>query len=894
MVNTKKFSEFTVATLSDSSAEYVGVESGTNMRSDRFPTWTTAGRPTPPFDALMGYNTSLNSYEYYEAATGVWQQFQSGGDVAALVARLAAHTAGDGASMIGLQDQGSVLSKNVQQMSEAAFIVQTNNGTLLNAQALGSLTTGIVKNTTATGVLSIAIPGTDYYAPGDIIPLSDGGTNADLSASAALGGVVYSTATALAILAPTNAANRPLMSGNLAAPTWSTATYPSTTTINQLLYSSANNTVVGLATANNSVLVTSAGGVPSLSDTLPSAVLDNITHVGVQDADLNMGSHYITSLLDPANAQDAATKNYVDVTVAQFASIFPARAATTGALTSTYLNGAAGIGATLTNAGAMAAFELDGVTLNLDDLVLIKDQAAAEENGYYKVTTVGSGAVNWVLTRSINYDEPSEISPGDLFVVTEGATQGNSTWIETSTVTTIGTDPIVFIQYSVALPIPLSAGGTGASLVASDGGIFYSTATAGAILAGTNAAGRMLQSGNLSAPSWSTPTWPSASGTSGTFLQSNGTNNIYSAYTFPTTVPTVGKIFRSDGTNMVGSTATYPDVATTTGTILRADGTNWVASTATYPNTTTANQLLYSSANNTITGLATANSSVLVTDSGGIPSLSTTLPADLKLTTPWITTGIKDVNGNLILGFTAVGSADNYLAINNSTGNSLTVTATGADATLDIWFQNKGTAFYRFQGTSSNGGRLVLYENTSNGTDAILLQPPESMAATRTVQMADTDIACWVVQRASVETGAVATGTTVIPYDDTIPQSGEGIQFMTLAITPKNAANILVIDVTIALSTSAATLNLPQVALFQDSTANALAAMQGALGAATAGSEANVTFRHVMTAGTTSATTFKVRAGYNGAGTTTFNGNGGARIYGGVMASSITITEYSS
>jgi hypothetical protein len=47
---------------------------------------------------------------------------------------------------------------------------------------------------------------------------------------------------------------------------------------------------------------------------------------------------------------------------------------------------------------------------------------------------------------------------------------------------------------------------------------------------------------------------------------------------------------------------------------------------------------------------------------------------------------------------------------------------------------------------------------------------------------------------------------------------------------------------------------------------------------------------HYMTAGTTSATTFKVRGGVN-AGTLTFNGEVGARLFGGVCASSITVTE---
>lgn len=52
-------------------------------------------------------------------------------------------------------------------------------------------------------------------------------------------------------------------------------------TINQLAWYAASGAVVsGLATANNGALVTSAGGVPSISSTLPAAVQGNITTVG--------------------------------------------------------------------------------------------------------------------------------------------------------------------------------------------------------------------------------------------------------------------------------------------------------------------------------------------------------------------------------------------------------------------------------------------------------------------------------------------------------------------------------------------------------------------------------------------------------------------------------------
>ncbi|KKK94727.1 hypothetical protein LCGC14_2679950, partial [marine sediment metagenome] len=67
---------------------------------------------------------------------------------------------------------------------------------------------------------------------------------------------------------------------------YTTATYPATTTINQLLFSSAANTIIGLATSNSQVLQTSAGGVPSFSATLPNAVQDNITRLGIIAVDI--------------------------------------------------------------------------------------------------------------------------------------------------------------------------------------------------------------------------------------------------------------------------------------------------------------------------------------------------------------------------------------------------------------------------------------------------------------------------------------------------------------------------------------------------------------------------------------------------------------------------------
>lgn len=95
------------------------------------------------------------------------------------------------------------------------------------------------------------------------ISLANGGTGASLIASA--GGIVWCDANSMEILAGVAAANRALLSGNLATPAWSTATYPPTTTINQILFSSAANTITGLATANSATLVTSSTGVPAFT-----------------------------------------------------------------------------------------------------------------------------------------------------------------------------------------------------------------------------------------------------------------------------------------------------------------------------------------------------------------------------------------------------------------------------------------------------------------------------------------------------------------------------------------------------------------------------------------------------------------------------------------------------
>ena len=148
------------------------------------------------------------------------------------------------------------------------------------------------------------------------------------------------------------------------------------------------------------------------------------------------------------------------------------------------------------------------------------------------------------------------------------------------------------------------------------------------------------------------------------------------------------------------------------------------------------------------------------------------------------------------------------------------------------------------------------------------------------------------IQVANFQTGILATGTTIIPQDNTIPQITEGDEFMSLAFTPKFANSKLLIQVTTHGSHTSLTRPRHIVALFKDAIVNALAASLTRIGEDRQNIESTQTFSHTEIAGTVDLRTYRVRIGSDLAGTYTFNGNTSAtQQLGGVMASSITITE---
>lgn len=147
-----------------------------------------------------------------------------------------------------------------------------------------------------------------------------------------------------------------------------------------------------------------------------------------------------------------------------------------------------------------------------------------------------------------------------------------------------------------------------------------------------------------------------------------------------------------------------------------------------------------------------------------------------------------------------------------------------------------------------------------------------------------------VLQRWNSETGASSTGTTVLPADNTIPQSTEGDQYFSQPITPGSAANLLEIEHQ-GFYSSSTTINNMTAALFQDAGANAIRALSWVTPAN--GVNTNAIFMiHRMLAALAVATTFKIRTGGNVAGTTRINGQvGGTQLYNGVGLSSLEVRE---
>jgi hypothetical protein len=243
MVDTIKFSEMTDGGDIDNNKKTPGLSGGANVLFNNpwtfLPPGDTASRPTPSAEInyRLRFNTEEQLYEYYDAVLGAWTQLQE------------------------------------SLFTQGPFLTYTADASIPDAQNLGALSDGLLKQTITLGVatLDIAVNGTDYYGPGFVIPPEDGGTGVNNGSNTlTLAGSLQTVGAFAAIFnftAPTNVTFP--TSGTLATTTGSTATL--TGDSGTATASGGNINVVGTATG---LTFTGATDTLTLGGTL------NVAHGG--------------------------------------------------------------------------------------------------------------------------------------------------------------------------------------------------------------------------------------------------------------------------------------------------------------------------------------------------------------------------------------------------------------------------------------------------------------------------------------------------------------------------------------------------------------------------------------------------------------------------------------
>ena len=396
---------------------------------------------------------------------------------------------------------------------------------------------------------------------------------------------------------------------------------------------------------------------------------------------VDVANKRITSVAEPTQSSDAATKNYVDAVKTGLDVKDSVIVTTTGNLTATYSNGTSGVGATLTNSGTQAAITIDSRVLVVGERVLVKDQTTALQNGFYKVTTVGTASTNWVLTRTVDADEDSEITPGAFTFVEEGTVGANNGYVCTNVgAITIGTTPITFVQFSGAGSViagdgltktgnTLNAVGTNNRISISADAIDISSSYVGqSTITTLGTIGTGTWQGSVIAGEYG-GTGVANTGktiTLGGNLTTSGAHNTTLTTTANTTLtlPVTGTLATLDGTEtFTNKTLTSPVIATivNSGTLTLPTSTDTLvgrATTDTLTNKTITGAVITTgSINNTPIGASTANTGAFTTlAASGAVTLTSATDATNLTTAAVVLSGGLAVTKSMFVGINITGA----------------------------------------------------------------------------------------------------------------------------------------------------------------------------------------------------------------------------------------------
>lgn len=490
----------------------------------------------------------------------------------------------------------------------------------------------------------------------------------------------------------------------------------------------------------------------------------NATTANITTANITAGTVSTT----PSSANDIANKTYVDTLVASGIHFHqPVRVESPINLNATYNNGTSGVGATLTNAGTQVALVIDGVTVSVNDRVLVYQQTTQTQNGIYVVTDTGSGSTNWVLTRSSDADtyvinSANGLSEGSTVFVQEGSTgAGESYTCNTSGVITFGTTNITFAQISSA---QIYSAGTGLTLSGTQFSITntgtagtYGSASAVPVFT-TNAQGQVTSVTNTSIAITGAAVSGNIAGqagsvanalTAGTYLTSGGTYDGSAARTFAvdaTSANTVSKVVARDSSGNFSAgtiTATLSGAATsaTTATNLAGGAANQIAYQTSSGTTnfavapTVSSTYLYWNGSAFAWGAVTSGTVTSITAgtylTGGTITTSGTIAVDATSANTASKVVARDASGNFSAGTITASLSGNATTSTTagsitSQANSATITATSNNTANQIVLRDGSGNFSAGTITASLNG------NASTATSATTSGSTSGNAATAT------------------------------------------------------------------------------------------------------------------------------------------------------------------